>query len=48
MLKLSDSLTTLKSLTVGHAETLLVWCEGYNVPAFKNLLTELVSMTGNR
>jgi DNA-binding transcriptional LysR family regulator len=41
VLKLSDALTTLKSLPAGRADTLLVWREGYDVPAFRNLLAEL-------
>lgn len=47
VLKLSDALTTLKSLAAGRADTLLVWREGYDVPAFKNLLTE-ASVTAHR
>jgi DNA-binding transcriptional LysR family regulator len=41
VLKLSDALTTLKSLPACRADTLLVWREGYDVPAFRNLLAEL-------
>jgi DNA-binding transcriptional LysR family regulator len=41
VLKLSDALTPLKSLPAGRADTLLIWREGYDVPAFRNLQAEL-------
>jgi len=41
VLKLSDALTPLRSLPAGRADTLLIWREGYAVPAFRNLQAEL-------
>lgn len=41
VLKLEDAPVALKTLPAGQADTLLVWREGYDVPAFQNLLEQL-------
>lgn len=45
VLKLGSAPATLKTLPAGHADTLLVWREGYDVPAFRHLLTQLDEVT---
>ena len=41
VLALSDAPATLKTLSVGQADTLLVWRAGFDVPAFQHLLVQL-------
>lgn len=41
VLKLSEASNTLKALSAGRADTLLVWRHGYDIPAFRHLLEEL-------
>lgn len=41
VLALSDAPATLKTLSVGQADTLLVWRAGFDVPAFQHLLVLL-------
>jgi len=36
VLALSDAASTLPTLSVGHADTYLVWRDGYDVPAFRD------------
>ncbi|MBD1590008.1 LysR substrate-binding domain-containing protein [Pseudomonas typographi] len=41
VLKLQSVPTAMKALPAGRADTLLVWREGYDVPAFRHLLDQL-------
>lgn len=41
VLALSDAPATLKTLSVGQADTLLVWRAGFDVPAFQHLLVQI-------
>ncbi|WP_111494234.1 LysR family transcriptional regulator [Marinobacter bohaiensis] len=41
VLKLTSTPSDCKTLPAGHADTLLVWREGYNVPAFQHLMQQL-------
>ncbi|MCD0503535.1 LysR substrate-binding domain-containing protein [Bordetella petrii] len=41
VLKLAGTSAAMKTLPAGHADTLLVWREGYDVPAFRQLLNQL-------
>ena len=41
VLALSDAPATLKTLSVGHADTVLVWRAGFDVPAFQQLLAQV-------
>jgi DNA-binding transcriptional LysR family regulator len=41
VLKLTGAPPTLRTLHVGHADTYLIWRQGFNVPAFQNLLVRL-------
>jgi DNA-binding transcriptional LysR family regulator len=41
VLKLTSAPPSLRTLHIGHADTYLIWRQGFNVPAFQNLLTRL-------
>jgi DNA-binding transcriptional LysR family regulator len=41
VLRLTGAPPALRTLHVGHADTYLIWRQGFNVPAFQNLLTRL-------
>ncbi|GAB3468112.1 LysR family transcriptional regulator NmoR [Massilia terrae] len=41
VLKLTSAPPALRTLHVGHADTYLIWRQGFNVPAFQNLLARL-------
>jgi DNA-binding transcriptional LysR family regulator len=44
VLALSDAPATLKALSVGQVDTLLVWRTGFDVPAFQHLLARIAEV----